>query len=97
MVFNATFNNISVISAQLVLLVEETITTNVVSSNSVHGEVYSIQHYVIKWFFLGTLVSSTNKTNCADITEMLLKVALNTIITSMSNENAIQILLKVAL
>jgi hypothetical protein len=25
------------------------ITTNVVSSNSVHGEVYSIQHYVIKF------------------------------------------------
>jgi len=26
-----------------------TITTNVVSSNPVHGEVYSIQHYVIKF------------------------------------------------
>jgi gamma-glutamylcyclotransferase (GGCT)/AIG2-like uncharacterized protein YtfP len=26
------------------------ITTNVVSSNSVHGEVYMIQHYVIKFF-----------------------------------------------
>jgi len=25
-----------------------TITTDVVSSNPVHGEVYSIQHYVIK-------------------------------------------------
>jgi len=25
------------------------ITTKVVSSNSVHGEVYSIQHYVIKF------------------------------------------------
>ena len=25
------------------------ITTNVVSSNSVHGEVYSIQHYVMKF------------------------------------------------
>ena len=25
------------------------ITTNVVSSNSVHGKVYSIQHYVIKF------------------------------------------------
>ena len=34
------------------------ITTKVVSSNSVHGEVYSIQHYVIKWsmFLFGTLV-----------------------------------------
>jgi len=25
------------------------ITTNIVSLNSVHGEVYSIQHYVIKY------------------------------------------------
>jgi hypothetical protein len=25
------------------------ITTNVVSSNHIHGEVYSIQHYVIKF------------------------------------------------
>ena len=64
------------------------ITTYVVSSNSGHGEVYSIQHYVIqfvsdlrqsRWFSLGTLVSSTNKTDLHDITEILLKVALNTI------------------
>ena len=63
------------------------ITTNVVSSNLVHGEVYSIQHYVIKFASdlrqvcgsLGTLVSSTNKTDRHDITEILLKVALNTI------------------
>jgi hypothetical protein len=48
------------------------ITTNVVSSNPAHGEVYSIQHYVIKFvndlrkigggFFSGTSVSSTNNT-----------------------------------
>ena len=50
---------------------------------------YSIQHYVVK--FVGdlrqvggflrvlTTVSSTNKTNRHDITEILLKVALNTI------------------
>ena len=31
------------------------------------------------WFSLGTLVSSTNKTDRHDITEILLKVALNTI------------------
>ena len=31
------------------------------------------------WFSLGTVVSSTNKTDCHDITEILLKVALNTI------------------
>ena len=51
----------------------------------VHGEVHSIQHYVIKfisdfatgrWF---SPVSSTNKTDRHDITETLLKVALNTI------------------
>jgi Fe-S cluster biosynthesis and repair protein YggX len=59
--------------------------TKVVSLNSVHGEVYSIQHYVIKFvsdlrqvsdFFL---VSSTNKTYSYDITEILLKVVFNTI------------------
>ena len=64
------------------------VTTIVVSSNPVHDEVYSIQHYVIKFvsdlrqvscFFPGILVSSTNKTDCQDITEILLKVALNTI------------------
>ena len=31
------------------------------------------------WFSLGTLVSSTNKTDCHDVTEIVLKVALNTI------------------
>ena len=30
------------------------------------------------WFSPDTLVSSTNKTDCHDITEILLKVALNT-------------------
>jgi hypothetical protein len=55
-VFNATFNNISVLKWQSVLLVEVynylcnlPITTKVVSSNPVHGEVYSIQHYVMKF------------------------------------------------
>jgi hypothetical protein len=32
-----------------------------------------------QWFSQGTLVYSTNKTDCHDITELLLKVALNTI------------------
>ena len=32
-----------------------------------------------RWFSLGTLVSSTNKTDHHDITEILLKLALNTI------------------
>ena len=65
------------------------ITTKVVSSNPVHGEVYLIQYYVIKfvsdlrqlgrWFSPDTPVSSTNKIDRHDITEILLKVALNTI------------------
>jgi hypothetical protein len=61
------------------------ITTNIVSLNPVHGKVYSIQHYVIK--FVSDLrqvggflwVSSTNKTDCHGMAEILLKVALNTI------------------
>ena len=60
------------------------ITTKVVSSNPVHDEVYSMQHYVIKfvseligqWF---SPVSSTNKTDHHDIDEILLKVVLSTI------------------
>ena len=64
------------------------ITTKVVSLNPTHGGVYSLQHYVIKYvsdmlqvggFLLVLLVSSTNKTDRHDITEILLKVALNTI------------------
>ena len=58
------------------------ITTKVV--NPTHGEVYSIQHYVIKFVsdlrqVGGSPVFSTNKTDCHDITELLLKVVLNTI------------------
>ena len=54
----------------------------------IHGEVYSIQQYVIKFvsdlrqvssFFPGTPASSINKTDHHDIAELLLKVALNTI------------------
>ena len=53
------------------------------------GEVYSIHYYVNKFvvsdlrqvdgFSPGSPVSSTNKTDRHDITEILLKVALNTI------------------
>ena len=55
--------------------------------NPIHDEVYSIQHCVIKFvsdlwkvsgFSPGTPVSSTNKTDPHDITEILLKVALST-------------------
>jgi hypothetical protein len=64
------------------------ITTNV-GSNTTRGKVYLVQHYVIKFvsvlrqvggFLRHTLVSSTNKTESHDITGILLKVALNTII-----------------
>jgi len=46
-------------------------TNNVVSSNPAHDEVYSTQHYVIKfvWFSPGTPISSTNNTDCHDIAE----------------------------
>jgi hypothetical protein len=53
------------------------ITTKVVSSNPAHGEVYPMQHYAIQFvsdFFPGTPVSSTNKTDRHDVTEILLKV-----------------------
>ena len=62
------------------------ITSEVVSSNPTRGEVYTIQHYVTKvcqWLTTGrwfSPVSSTNKTDRHDITEILLKVVLNTII-----------------
>jgi hypothetical protein len=72
------------------------ITTNVVSSNPAHGEVYSILHFVMKfvidlrqvgrWSSLGTPVSFTNKTDHNEITEMLLKVALNAILITMRLE-----------
>ena len=57
------------------------ITTNVVSSNPVHGEVYSIQHYVMKFASYLRKVGGflSNKTDHHDITELLLQVALNTI------------------
>jgi hypothetical protein len=56
------------------------ITTDVVSSNLDQGEVYNIMWLATgQWFSLGPLVSFTNKTEHHDITEILLKVALNTI------------------
>jgi len=56
------------------------------SSNPAHGEVYSIQHYVRKfvsdlWQVGGFLrFPPPIKTDRHDVTEILLKVALNTII-----------------
>ena len=64
------------------------ITTKVVSSNPVHGEVYSIQHYVKTFvndlrqfggFLQGTPISSINKIDHHNINEIWLNVALNTI------------------
>ena len=55
------------------------------SSNPAHGKVYSIQHYVSQWFSPGTPDSSTNKTDCHDITEILLKVSLNTITLTLTD------------
>ena len=66
-------------------------TTKVMSSNPVQGDVYSIQHYVFKFFSdlwqVGGLTfvqvfrfsPPIKLTDCRDITEILLKVALNTI------------------
>ena len=53
------------------------ITTDVVSSNLDQGEVYNIMWMSVtgRWFFPGPLVSSYRN----DTTEILLKVALNTI------------------
>ena len=66
------------------------------SSNPAHGEVYSIQHYVIKFAkdlqqvggFLQVLrFPLSNKTVCQNITEILLKVALNTITLTLKQIN----------
>jgi hypothetical protein len=63
----------------------------VISLNPVHGEVSSIQHYVIKlvsdlrrWFSVHTSVFSTNETERHDEAEILFKVTLNTIIRTIS-------------
>jgi hypothetical protein len=62
------------------------ITPTVVSSNTIHGEVYLIQHYVIQFVSDLRQVSGFLRvlrfpppTDCHNITEILLKVALNTI------------------
>ena len=63
-------------------------TTKVRSSNPVHGKVIFDTTLCDKvcqwlatglWFSLCTPVSSTNKTDCRNITEILLKVALHAI------------------
>jgi predicted amidohydrolase len=60
------------------------------SLNSTHGEVYKLYDKVCKfpaegwWFSPGSPVSSSNKTDRHYITEIVLKVALNTITTSLT-------------
>jgi hypothetical protein len=65
-----------------------TVTTKGVSSNPAQDEVYSVQHYVIKLVSDLQLISGflrvlrflpPIKLTCHDITEILLKVALDTI------------------
>jgi len=72
------------------------ITINVVSSNPAHGGGVHVTTLCDKvcqrleagpWFSPGTPVSSTNKTDRQDITEILLKVALNTIKQTKTKEN----------
>ena len=66
---------------------------DLLSSNPVHGEVYSIQHFRIKLvsdlrqvsgFLQALRFPSTIKTDRHDITEILLKVTLNTINLNLS-------------
>ena len=73
------------------------ITTDVTSSNLDQGEMHLIWHNVIKFVsdlrqvggcFPDPPVSSTNKTDRHDITEILLKVALNTIKQTNNLSNA---------
>jgi hypothetical protein len=57
------------------------------------GELYSIQHCVIKFISdlrSGTPVSFTNKTDLHDITEILLKVSLNSINQPKPNQHFVQ-------
>ena len=77
------------------------ITTEVVSSKTVYGEVCLIQQYVIKfyqwfvsdlWFSPCTAVFSTNKTGRHDITEIFLKVASNKINDNLNQKSACNII-----
>jgi hypothetical protein len=62
------------------------------SSNEVHPSVSPsiIELATVQWFSPGTPVSSTNKTDSHDITEILLKVASNTITLTVTLNIAIR-------
>jgi hypothetical protein len=55
------------------------IASNVASLNPAQAQYYMIKFTAGRWFSLGPPVSSTSKTDLHNITELLLKVALNTI------------------
>ena len=73
------------------------ISTKVVSSNPAHGEVFSIQHYVIKFVSYLRQVGGflavfwfplvPNKPDRHDIAEILLPVVLNTITLTLKTNN----------
>jgi hypothetical protein len=62
------------------------------SSNEVHPSVSPsiIELATVQWFSPATPVSSTDKTDSHDITEILLKVALNTITLTVTLNIAIR-------
>ena len=90
MVFNANVNTISVISWRSVLLMEETgvpevrIPLRLGALDTTLCDKVCQWLATCRWFSPGTPVSSTNKTDRQDITEILLKVALNTITLTIS-------------
>ena len=71
------------------------ITTKVMSSNHAHGEVYCIQHYVMKFVSDLQQDTSTHKSDGQDIAEILLKEGFNTITLPQSHSfiTSIQLLM----
>ena len=65
------------------------IITNVVSLNPAQMRCTRYKVCQCLWFSPGTQVSSTNETECHDIAEILLKVALNTITLTLSHPELI--------
>jgi hypothetical protein len=92
MLFNATFNNISGISSYgswIYYLCNQCLSPLMLRVRiSIRARCTTLCDKVCQWFATGQLfspgspVSSTNKTDRNDINEILLKVALNTIITN---------------